>query len=90
MAAVCEYELLKGKSRKARGMSFRLVVVLFSCLLARSANAQLQLWSHPDEPGQWLPWGVSCDMVLGPLHGEWEKQLKEIAAGAPSSYHEFV
>ena len=64
-------------------MSMRLISILFGflCIFALPAGAQQQkLWSHPDEPGQWITWETSCDMGKGPLFSDWEKQLKEIAA----------
>ena len=38
------------------------------------------LWSHPDEPGAWLPWWNSCGAVSTSLRVQWEAQLKALAA----------
>lgn len=38
------------------------------------------VWDHPDEPGAWIGWEVTCTPVEAPAQQVWEKQLKAIAA----------
>ena len=38
------------------------------------------LWTHPHEPGAWLPWWNSCLPAPASMRAQWEMQLKAIAA----------
>jgi hypothetical protein len=39
-----------------------------------------KVWDHPDEPGAWLPWEITCTPVEAAAQQAWEKQLRAIAA----------